>query len=85
MSNKKIIWSLGVLLFRLLFLKYPFDDPSTREKAGGITDKDVDKVLEQQKNTSVSSQAIHFLRSMLRCDLAKRTSIESSLEDPWLH
>ena len=74
------IWALGVLLYVMLWGKFPFR---------GINEKDLYKKISNgwytwPSDIIVSDQAINLVKSMLWINPKKRATIDQVVNNPWL-
>ena len=87
--NKVDLYSLGVIIFNLVFDSYPY----------GLTDEDIEenqeysKILKKIENGNLkidnedndfSSYFIDFLKSLLEKDISKRININKALDHYWI-
>ncbi|KAK9834635.1 hypothetical protein WJX74_006249 [Apatococcus lobatus] len=83
------IWSLGVLLYVLLFRAYPFLDASEAANANAqgqfmvILKRIVDSKYSFPPNVRVSDEAKRLIQRMLVVDPKERITIAQICEDPW--
>lgn len=73
------LWSLGVLLYEMLYGKPPFEEESEVDTKERI--KQVDIVFPRG---NISSRAKHLIRSLLRRDPEKRLPLTDVLRHPWI-
>ena len=80
------MFSLGVILFRLIFKEYPFT-PNAHEDKNSRDPHFVTKFINSQdKNKNrvrISSELESLLQSMLEFRPEKRSSIDDILSSPW--
>lgn len=80
-TSKCDLWSLGVVVFILLFGYMPFSGSEQQQvrniKAGKYTEK-------KDVMDKVSQQALTFVKALLKTDPEKRLSAEQALDHPWL-
>lgn len=74
------VWSIGILLYEMLFGKPPFEESSEFDTKERI--KCVDLVFPIE--TSVSEEAKHLIRSLLRRNPSKRLPLAKVLSHPWI-
>ena len=76
--NEKVdIWSMGVILYRMLFGAFPFDDKVTQTMINKILNDEVNIPQDADKNLQA------LLRGMLEKNPEKRFSIEEIEQNPW--
>lgn len=73
------LWSLGVLLYEMLYGQPPFEEPSETDTKERI--RQVDIVFPEG---GVSDRAKHLIRSLLRRNPAKRLPLNHVLCHPWI-
>lgn len=76
------LWSLGVLLYEMLYGKPPFEEPSEADTKKRITKVDI--VFPNADEHDVSPRARHLIRSLLRRNPKKRLSLNHVLCHPWI-
>ena len=74
------IWSLGVLLYAMLFGKFPFKS-NKEEKLFELINE---AKLIFPSNIEVSDEAKNLLNKIIVIKPSKRISLEDILNDPWL-
>jgi len=79
------VWALGVLLYLLLFARYPF--PVDDERDIACLRRFMTNLLSAQYTIPschpYSNEAVHLLRSFFKTDRTKRPSIETIKNHPW--
>lgn len=85
-GKKSDMWSLGVILFSLLFCNFPF---SSEERMDALLPPEGQSrkphpPLEFPKRASVSSGAKDLCRKMLDMDPDSRFTIDEVMQHPWL-
>lgn len=79
---KSDIWSLGTILFALLFAQFPW---SKRERKESVELKNTHPKLNfPAERAGVSQEARDLIKSMLEQDPEKRATLEDILLHPWL-
>jgi len=79
-TNKADLWSVGVIAFILLAGYMPFidsNDITVAILAGKYT-------IKEDRWSSVSKEARHFMMSLLTVDVEKRLSASQALNHPWI-
>lgn len=69
------VWSLGILLFTMLFAEPPFTDPT----------QIVHAKVNVPRGCECSKQALHLLLGLLHKRPSERMTISQILQHPWLH
>ena len=79
-SAKADCWSLGVILFTMLSMSYPFGDGSDLQRilSGRFSS------MNSRNWVGVSSEAKDLVRSLLEVDEDRRLSSEMILQHSWL-
>lgn len=78
-GKKADAWSLGVILYSMLTLRYPFDDESN----------DFDTIAEKIRNSSyptpsnVSNEALDLIEKLLQKNPTARIAVSEILNQPW--
>ena len=84
-SNKVDVWSVGVILFELLFGKRPFGHELSQVKYYHAALKgDENLVVEFPEHPKVSKEAMEFIRRLLVVDPEKRPSVFEACIDVYL-
>ncbi|KAJ0037191.1 hypothetical protein NL108_018713 [Boleophthalmus pectinirostris] len=74
------VWSMGVILFKMLYDAFPFS--STR--ALKMAHVKMTRHINFPDTPHVSLEAVELIQSMLHPNAAHRTSIPRILESPWM-
>ncbi|CEG38977.1 camk cdpk protein kinase [Plasmopara halstedii] len=74
------LWSCGVILYRLLSGRFPFEPGPLLDER--IQYDDID--LESAPWTDISNEAKNLVRHLLERDVSKRVTPEEALQHPWL-
>lgn len=77
------MWALGVLIYLMLYGKYPFDGKETKEIVREIIHKKVDSLFERQKFI-YSAHATDFIHKLLNRDPVTRLTAKQALLHPWV-
>eukprot|EP00388_Colpodella_angusta_P042451 GDKK01056343.1.p1 GENE.GDKK01056343.1~~GDKK01056343.1.p1 ORF type:complete len:639 (+),score=161.21 GDKK01056343.1:25-1917(+) len=77
------MWALGVLIYLMLYGRYPFDGKETKEIVREIIHKKIDSLFEKQKFI-YSAAATDFIRCLLNRDPAARLTAKQALLHPWV-
>jgi len=85
-GKKSDIWSLGVILYSMLFCNFPF---STEERMDALLppegqERKPHPPLEFPKRASVSREAKDLCRKMLAFNPDKRINIDKIMRHPWM-
>ena len=76
------IWSLGVILFQLLYGYKPFNGNNINDYINNLQYNNL--TIENQKDTILSPEGKIFLRNLLKKDINKRFDIDQCINDKWL-
>ncbi|KAG7381521.1 hypothetical protein PHYPSEUDO_005939 [Phytophthora pseudosyringae] len=74
------LWSCGVILYRLLSGRFPFESGALLDER--ILHEEID--LESPPWTGISDEAKDLVRQLLERDVSKRLTPEQALKHPWL-
>ena len=72
-------WALGVLLYRVLFGRFPFRRPRAQE----MRSLRQSLRLRFKRSVAISLQAKGLIRGLLRFDGSKRLAVADALQHPW--
>lgn len=78
---KTDIWALGVLIYLMMYGKYPFHGPTTEATVREILKC---KVEYKAPNVRLSCEAVDFLKHLLEPDISKRYSAAEALRHVWI-
>lgn len=78
------IWSLGCIVFELLFGKKMIDEPQIKAKNMGLERGNLDLILERQEEYHVSKEALDFIDKSTSLLMDYRPSAEELLNHEWL-
>lgn len=76
------IWALGVMVFFMLTGKYPFEGKSTPKVVDEILNKNIN--WKSKELSSLSQEAIDFLKKLLERNEKKRLTACQALNHPWV-
>jgi len=79
-SYKSDIWSMGVIIYLLLYKKYPFD---SFKKDSELEDKILRAEPDYISDNLPSIKSIKFLKKLLAKDVNKRYDTKEALRDEW--
>jgi len=74
------VWAFGVLLYLLMYGRYPYDAKHTRD----IMAKIVSENIRWQTKVKLSDDAVSFLKQLLEHDPKKRLTAVEALSHPWM-
>ncbi|KAK9836749.1 hypothetical protein WJX74_007405 [Apatococcus lobatus] len=81
------LWSLGCILYVLLYGRYPFLVDADLEDQSGSFSQTVKKIMsahyEIPEDIYVSPEVIHLMRSLLIVNPEQRMTVEQMWSDPW--
>jgi serine/threonine-protein kinase SRK2 len=75
-------WSIGILIYKLLFKKFPFED-SNNEKT--LMENIFNFELEINMKIDVSELCVDVIKGLLNKVYSERLDLESSLFNDWLN
>jgi serine/threonine protein kinase len=78
-GHKADVWSLGVIAYIMLSGSFPFDDEHLFDQI-----EHARYSLSGAEWSMVSTQAKHFIRSLMNLDIEKRLDIEEAFRHPWI-
>ncbi|XP_057651028.1 serine/threonine-protein kinase 33-like isoform X1 [Diorhabda carinulata] len=73
------LWSIGVILYLLVFEKYPFSSSNEKELMRKICETEPDYVIKD-----INNDCIDLLKSILKKDPAERITAMEMSKHPWL-
>lgn len=76
------VWSIGVILYKLLFREYPFFSNNEEELSNKICTSN--PVFQTSDKIAVSYEAIDLIKCLLQKDPATRITALEILQHPWL-
>lgn len=76
------IWALGVMVFFMLTGKYPFEGKNTPKVVDEILNKDINWT--SKEFSSLSQEAVDFLKRLLERNEKKRLTACQALNHPWI-
>ncbi|SCM02387.1 calcium-dependent protein kinase, putative [Plasmodium chabaudi chabaudi] len=76
------IWALGVMVFFMLTGKYPFEGKDTQKVVDEILNKNIN--WKDKEFSSLSVEAIDFLKKLLERNERKRLTAFEALNHPWI-
>ncbi|CAL8472199.1 g11741 [Coccomyxa elongata] len=85
-QKKADCWSVGIILYQLLYGEHPFEKPSDQEE--GSVKRTLDRIVKVQYRlpshaSSTSPEALDLLQHILVEDPAKRYSLQDMQAHPW--
>ena len=83
-SSKVDIWSLGVILYRLMFCRFPFLDPNKKYDINSVFEDIVSNKLIIPKTSKRSQDLVDICFRMLNKDKDKRMSWEELFNHPFI-
>ena len=81
-DNHIDVWSLGVVIYYLVFDEFPFDDQSEKEQT--IALKIINEEINWKNKKEVSKDLINLLNKCLKKDKDKRISPVGVLKHKWI-
>jgi len=83
--NEKVdIWSIGVILYLLLFKELPFSGKTSDDVVEDIFHKDLNALFEKRQKYCGDNLIIPFLQKLLQRNPSKRYSALDALNDPFI-
>ncbi len=83
--NEKVdIWSIGVILYLLLFKELPFSGKTSDDLVEDIFRKDLNALFEKRQKLCADPLIIPFLQKLLQRNPSKRYSAIDALSDPFI-
>eukprot|EP00931_Biecheleriopsis_adriatica_P087195 TRINITY_DN61698_c0_g1_i1.p1 TRINITY_DN61698_c0_g1~~TRINITY_DN61698_c0_g1_i1.p1 ORF type:complete len:576 (+),score=145.75 TRINITY_DN61698_c0_g1_i1:93-1820(+) len=77
------MWALGILMYLMLFGKYPFDGSDIREIMLKILNGNI-SFRRKSSSPPLSNLALHMMQSCLEVKPRKRLSAEEAMSHPWV-
>lgn len=74
------VWAIGIMMYIMLFYKFPFNGDSKEE----IKQKIIEQPLVFSKKKAITPEAAKFLTGCLTKDPEKRITISEMIESDWL-
>lgn len=82
-NNKSDIWSLGIILYEMIFKKNPFQEcKNINELTNKINNKKID--IEENENININMECIKLIKKMLQKEEEKRIEWNELFNDKWI-
>lgn len=84
-NNQTDLWSIGMILYEMLFGVHPYNDCHTiPELKDTITNTDIEIPPANTKNKSIGDDCINLLKQLLQKKVQNRITWDDFFEDPWV-
>ncbi len=85
-NNQTDLWSIGMILYEMLFGYHPYDNCKTiPELKNIITNKDLDIPPSNSKNKDISDSCLILLKQLLQKDVDKRIMWDDFFNHTWIN
>jgi len=81
-NNKTDIWSLGIILYRLLYGVFPYTESARKQLFDAISSREL-QIPPTDTKTMVSSECLNLLSRMLEKNIYKRIGWDKLYNHPW--
>ena len=85
-NNQTDLWSIGMILYEMLYGKHPFDSCKTfRDLLDMIENSTIEIPPKNTKNTNVSAECIDLLQRLLQKTVLNRLTWDEFFGHPWFN